>query len=145
MDVIISTRGLTISKTYKDALTQKIHKLTRLLPTLRDPSFAIRKAQENQRLIRDLTEPVATRSGCPTFDQYCRQTFLDNAMLPRAGEWTNNMIAGPSWLDPELKTEFLRRLESRGVTRERIELVARTMPWADAVVQAMRITVGSRP
>ena len=73
------------------------------------------------------------------------QAFLDNTMLPRTGEWPNEMIVGPSWLDPELKTEFLRRLESRGVTRERIELVARTMPWADAVVQAMRITVGSRP
>jgi hypothetical protein len=54
--------------------------LIRLLPTLRDPSFAIRKAQENERLIRELTDAVTTQSGCPTFDLYCRQTFLDNAL-----------------------------------------------------------------
>src|SRR3990172_7422691 len=43
MDVIISTRGLTISKTYKDALSQKIHKLTRLLPTLIEAKIVLSK------------------------------------------------------------------------------------------------------
>jgi len=84
----------TLVSFYGHAESQE--QLTRLLPTLRDPSFAIRKAQENQRLIRDLTEPVATRSGCPTFDQYCRQTFLDNAM--RGGVPVT--FSGPAPSDP---------------------------------------------
>src|SRR3989338_2385552 len=68
----------TLVSFYGHAESQE--QLTRLLPARPAPPSAIRKAQENQRLIRELTEPVATRSGCPTFDQYCRQTFLDNAM-----------------------------------------------------------------
>ena len=34
MQVIISTRGMTVSRTYKDALTRKLAKLTPLLPAL---------------------------------------------------------------------------------------------------------------
>jgi ribosomal subunit interface protein len=34
MQVIISTRGLTVSRTYKDALTRKLAKLEPLLPVL---------------------------------------------------------------------------------------------------------------
>jgi ribosomal subunit interface protein len=34
MQVIISTRGMTISRTYKDALTRKLAKLEPLLPAL---------------------------------------------------------------------------------------------------------------
>ncbi len=48
MDVIISTRGLSISKTYKDALTQKIHKLTRLLPTLIEAKIVLSKEKHRR-------------------------------------------------------------------------------------------------
>jgi ribosomal subunit interface protein len=34
MQVIISTRGMTVSRTYKDALTRKLAKLTPMLPAL---------------------------------------------------------------------------------------------------------------
>ncbi len=34
MQVIFSTRGMTISKTYKDALTRKLSKLEPLLPII---------------------------------------------------------------------------------------------------------------
>lgn len=48
MDVIISTRGLTISKTYKDALTQRIHKLTRLLPRLIEAKIVLSKEKHRR-------------------------------------------------------------------------------------------------
>lgn len=34
MQVIISTRGMTVSRTYKDALTRKLAKLAPMLPAL---------------------------------------------------------------------------------------------------------------
>ena len=44
------------------------------------PEFFARKSDENRRLIEELTQPVATRSRLRAFDQYCRQTFLDNVL-----------------------------------------------------------------
>jgi hypothetical protein len=38
------------------------------------------KRSEAQKFIRDLTEPIATQSANQLFDQYARQTFLDNVM-----------------------------------------------------------------
>ncbi len=68
----------TLSTLYGHADTQE--QLNRMLPKFREPSFFARKAQENQRLIWDVTNPMATRSGQPVFDLYCRQTFLDNVL-----------------------------------------------------------------
>ena len=48
MDVIISTRGLSVSKTYKDALAQKIHKLTRLLPRLIEAKIVLSKEKHRR-------------------------------------------------------------------------------------------------
>src|SRR3989304_3061534 len=48
MDVIISTRGLRISKTYKDALTQKTPKLPRLLPTLIEAKIVLSKEKHRR-------------------------------------------------------------------------------------------------
>lgn len=68
----------TLTSLYGHAESRE--QLNRMLPKLREPSFVVRKAQENQRLIWELTDPVATQSGSPAFDLYCRQTFLDNAL-----------------------------------------------------------------
>jgi len=48
MDVIISTRGFTISRTYKDALSRKLHKLTRLLPSLVEAKIVLSKEKHRR-------------------------------------------------------------------------------------------------
>ncbi len=57
-----------------------VAQLNALLGTLTDPRFFREKARENAALIEELTRPIATASGMPAFDLYCRQTFLDNTL-----------------------------------------------------------------
>jgi hypothetical protein len=44
------------------------------------PAYFTGKREEARRLIDDLTAVIATKSGHPVFDAYCRQTFLDNVL-----------------------------------------------------------------
>jgi len=48
MQVIISTRGMTISKTYKDALTQKLSKLQPLLPEIIETKAVLSKEKHRR-------------------------------------------------------------------------------------------------
>jgi len=48
MQAIISTRGLTISTTYKDALTRKLEKLERLLPKLIEAKIVLSKEKHRR-------------------------------------------------------------------------------------------------
>lgn len=53
MQVIISTRGLTVSTTYKDALTRKLLKLERLLPKIIEAKIVL--SREKHRRSAGLT------------------------------------------------------------------------------------------
>lgn len=53
MQVIISTRGLTVSSTYKDALTRKLLKLERLLPKIVEAKIVL--SREKHRRSAGLT------------------------------------------------------------------------------------------
>ncbi|MBN1179494.1 MAG: cellobiose phosphorylase [Anaerolineae bacterium] len=44
------------------------------------PDYVAQKRAEAERLVRQLTDVVATQTGHPIFDAYCRQTFLDNVL-----------------------------------------------------------------
>ena len=44
------------------------------------PKYFERKMQEAVDLTENITDKIATRTGNVTFDQYCRQTFLDNVL-----------------------------------------------------------------
>ncbi len=59
---------------------ESLEQLNASLSAIRDPAFFHRKAEEQRRLIREITEPIATTSGHGPFDAYCRQTFLDNVL-----------------------------------------------------------------
>lgn len=59
---------------------QSVEDLNASLDTIATPEFFSTKAQQNEALITELTQPIATKSGLSAFDLYCRQTFLDNAM-----------------------------------------------------------------
>ncbi len=54
--------------------------LTRLAERLSNPVFLEEKRQGARALAVDLTAPIATKTGSPLFDGYCRQTFLDNVL-----------------------------------------------------------------
>ncbi len=57
-----------------------IEQLKQNLPRIFTPGFFTEKSEQNRKLIEELTEPIRTASGIGVFDQYCRQTYLDNAM-----------------------------------------------------------------
>jgi len=44
------------------------------------PGYFESKFKENQELVTNITDNLATKSSQPTFDLYARQTFLDNVM-----------------------------------------------------------------
>jgi ribosome hibernation promoting factor len=48
MQVIISTRGMTISKTYKDALTQKLAKLEPMLPEVIEAKAVLSREKDRR-------------------------------------------------------------------------------------------------
>ncbi len=50
------------------------------LSTWSNLGFFDQKRSENRRVIDAISAPIATRSGHPNFDAYCRQTFLDNVL-----------------------------------------------------------------
>ncbi len=43
-------------------------------------AYLNRKRSEAKYLVRNLTDAMCCRTGTPTFDAYCRQTFLDNTL-----------------------------------------------------------------
>ncbi len=47
---------------------------------LTQATYLREKRAEGNQLVTQLTDVVATRTADPTFDAYCRQTFLDNVM-----------------------------------------------------------------
>jgi putative sigma-54 modulation protein len=48
MQVIISTRGMTVSKTYKDAVSRKLAKLERLLPKIVEAKIVLSKEKHRR-------------------------------------------------------------------------------------------------
>ena len=44
------------------------------------PQYFRRKIAEAVELTKKISDRIATRTGSPIFDQYCRQTFLDNVL-----------------------------------------------------------------
>ena len=58
MQVIISTRGMTISRTYKDALTQKLAKLEPMLPEIIERYFEDLGRRRYQEIARAMKLPL---------------------------------------------------------------------------------------
>ncbi len=54
--------------------------LNRQQPRLAQATFLAAKRAEAHALAQRLTDTVATQTGSPPFDAYCRQTFLDNVL-----------------------------------------------------------------
>jgi hypothetical protein len=50
------------------------------LPRLRDPKYFAAKEREAREVVQRLQDPLTTVSGSGRFDDYCRQTFLDNVL-----------------------------------------------------------------
>jgi hypothetical protein len=47
---------------------------------LRNQAFLEQKRRQANQLTLDLTDAIATETGMPVFDAYCRQTYLDNLL-----------------------------------------------------------------
>lgn len=47
---------------------------------LTSTTYINKKRREANELVRNLTEVISCRTGSPTFDAYCRQTFIDNIL-----------------------------------------------------------------
>jgi ribosomal subunit interface protein len=58
MMVIISTRGMTVSKSYKDALTRKLAKLEPMLPTLVETRAILSREKHRRTAAFTLVAPA---------------------------------------------------------------------------------------
>ena len=57
----------------QEALNAAVNKITR-------PGYLLEKRQENQRIIAELQQDIATASSSPAFNLYAQQTYLDNIL-----------------------------------------------------------------
>jgi hypothetical protein len=60
----------------------------RLKSKILQPDYIVNKYSQARELTCQLTKPLATKSGNPLFDAYCRQTFLDNLLR---GGWPHQL------------------------------------------------------
>ncbi len=54
--------------------------LAELVEKLRNAAFLDQKRRQANQLTMELSEAIATKTGSPVFDAYCRQTYLDNLL-----------------------------------------------------------------
>lgn len=59
---------------------QNKESLKKVLPKLNSPQTFTQKAKENKKIIEQIEDRMWTRSASPAFDNYCRQSFLDNVL-----------------------------------------------------------------
>lgn len=57
-----------------------VDKLNKIKRKLASAAFISNKREESGKLLRELTNDVYTRTSSPVFDEYCRQTYLDNLL-----------------------------------------------------------------
>lgn len=69
---------LSIEELYGMAETPQI--LSALVQRTQEKNWFQKKRQTAYQLTEQLTDPIATKTGDPVFDAYCRQTFLDNLL-----------------------------------------------------------------
>ncbi len=55
-------------------------KFSKGIARVRDPKFFAAKEREAREVVQRLQDPITTVSGSSRFDDYCRQTFLDNVL-----------------------------------------------------------------
>lgn len=55
-------------------------RFARDISRLRDPRYFAAKEREAREVVQRLQDPITTVSGSSRFDDYCRQTFLDNVL-----------------------------------------------------------------
>jgi hypothetical protein len=67
---------LMIYSVYGNA--RKLDLITEIIPDLKSEAFFVRKRDEANKLIKELIDPIQTKTAKPEFDAYCQQTFLDN-------------------------------------------------------------------
>jgi putative sigma-54 modulation protein len=83
MRAIISTRGLTISTTYKDALTRKLEKLERLLPGLIEATIVLSREKHRRTAALGLVGRKHTFRAVETADDMAEAVDLAVAALGR--------------------------------------------------------------
>ncbi|MDO4306653.1 MAG: hypothetical protein Q4C77_07445 [Eubacteriales bacterium] len=69
---------LVLYEIYGQAESREI--LEEFLSHVDGPEYFERKMQEAVSLTEKITDKIATKTGNAAFDQYCRQTFLDNVL-----------------------------------------------------------------
>lgn len=98
--------SITLYSVYGHA--SKLELLNAAAPRLEDEAYFQTKRLAAHALANELTAAIATETGVPLFDAYCRQTFLDNVLrggwpvhLGRAGKPVTYHIYSRKHGDPE--------------------------------------------
>lgn len=72
------TESISLYSVYGHARTLSV--LNEVSARLINVGYLNHKRAVANTLIKELTAPIATQTGSPLFDAYCRQTFLDNVL-----------------------------------------------------------------
>ena len=84
MQVIISTRGMTVSRTYKDELTRKLAKLEPLLPALVETRAVLSKEKHRRTAALTLVarrRAFRSRETAPDLLHYLQKKSYEKARL----------------------------------------------------------------
>lgn len=75
---VASGEEIVLYELYGQAETREL--LDAFCTQVKGPEYFRRKFKEAVQLTEDITDRIMTKTGCETFDRYCRQTFLDNVL-----------------------------------------------------------------
>ncbi|MBI2524822.1 MAG: ribosome-associated translation inhibitor RaiA [Candidatus Rokubacteria bacterium] len=92
MGVIISTRGFTVSNTYKDALTRRLDRLARLLPKLTEARIVLSKEKHRRTAALTLRGKHRTFRSTETAEDLSVAVDLAIAALTRQVRETKDRV-----------------------------------------------------
>jgi putative sigma-54 modulation protein len=120
MQVIFSTRGMTISKAYKDALTQKLSKLEPLLPIIETKAVLSREKHRRTAALTLVAKRRTFRSAETADDLAVAVDMAIDALARQVREMKDRV--------KNRKTRHGRRLPSREEAPAPLDIVVRRVP-----------------
>ena len=120
MQVIFSTRGMTISKAYKDALTQKLSKLEPLLPIIETKAVLSKEKHRRTAALTLIAKGHTFRSEETAGDLAVAVDMAIDALVRQVREMKDRV--------KNRKVRHGRRLPSRAAAPAPLDVVVRRVP-----------------
>jgi putative sigma-54 modulation protein len=136
MQVIFSTRGMTISKAYKDALTKKLSKLEPLLPIIETRAVLSREKHRRTAALTLVAKRHTFRSEETAGDLAVAVDMAIDALARQVREMKDRV--------KNRKARHGRRLPSRGTEPAPLDVAVRRVPVKPLSVEEAAGELGRR-